>query len=37
MAEVAKKHGITIAIESLNSSETNFLNTLQDAAEIVKK
>lgn len=36
MAVVAKRHGITIAIESLNSTETNFLNTLQEAAEIVK-
>ncbi len=36
MADVARKHGITIAIESLNSTETNFLNTLQEAAEIVK-
>lgn len=37
MALVAKKHGITIAIESLNSTETNFLNTVQEAAEVVKK
>lgn len=36
MAKVAQKHGITIAIENLNSTETNFLNTLQDAAEVVK-
>lgn len=36
MAAVAKKHGITIAIENLNSTETNFLNTLQEAAEVVK-
>ena len=36
MAGVARKHGITIAIENLNSTETNFLNTLQDAAEVVK-
>jgi sugar phosphate isomerase/epimerase len=37
MAKVAKKHGITIAIESLNSGETNFLNTLQETAEVVKQ
>ncbi len=36
MAMVAKKHTRTIAIESLNSTETNFLNTLEEAAEIVK-
>jgi sugar phosphate isomerase/epimerase len=36
MAVVAKKHNITIAIESLNSTETNFLNTLEDAADVVK-
>ena len=36
MAGVAKKHGITLAIENLNSTETNFLNTLQEAAEVVK-
>ncbi len=37
MALVAKKHDITIAIESLNSTETNFLTTVQEAAEIVQK
>ncbi|PSR56517.1 sugar phosphate isomerase/epimerase [Adhaeribacter arboris] len=37
MALVAKKHAITIAIESLNSTETNFLTTVQEAAEIVRK
>lgn len=36
MAGVAKKHNITLVIESLNSTETNFLNTLEEAAEIVK-
>ena len=36
LAVVAKKHGITIALESLNSTETNFLNTLQEAAEVVR-
>ncbi len=36
MAVVAKKHGITIALENLNSTETNFLTTLQEAAEVVK-
>jgi sugar phosphate isomerase/epimerase len=37
MALVAKKHNITIAIESLNSTETNFLTTVEQAAAIVKK
>jgi sugar phosphate isomerase/epimerase len=37
MALVAKKHGVVIMIESLNSTETNFLNTVEQAAEIVKK
>jgi sugar phosphate isomerase/epimerase len=37
MALVARKHGIIIALESLNSTETNFLTTLQEAAEVVKK
>ena len=37
MAEVAAKHQIVIAIESLNSTETNFINTLKEAAEIVKE
>jgi len=36
LAGVAKKHGITIALESLQSSETNFLNTLQAAATVVR-
>lgn len=36
MAAVAKKHSITIALENLNSTETNFLNTLQEAAGVVK-
>jgi sugar phosphate isomerase/epimerase len=36
MAMVAKKHNRMLAIESLNSTETNFLNTLEEAAEIVK-
>jgi sugar phosphate isomerase/epimerase len=36
MATVAKKHGIMLAIEALNTTETNFINTLEEAAEIVK-
>ena len=36
MAAVAKKHDVTIAIENLNSTETNFLNTLQEAADVVR-
>jgi sugar phosphate isomerase/epimerase len=37
MAQVARKYKIKIAFESLNSSETNFINTLQEAAEVVKR
>ncbi|WP_051359844.1 sugar phosphate isomerase/epimerase family protein [Adhaeribacter aquaticus] len=37
MAEVAKKHKITIAIENLNKGETNFLNTLAEVTEVVTK
>ncbi|MBC6989279.1 sugar phosphate isomerase/epimerase family protein [Hymenobacter sp. BT491] len=36
MAVAAQKHGIMIAIENLNSSETNFLNTVKSAAEVVR-
>ncbi len=35
LAGVAQKHGVTIALESLNRTETNFLNTLREAAEVV--
>jgi sugar phosphate isomerase/epimerase len=37
MAQLAAKHKVTIAFEALNSTETNFINTLQEAAEVVKK
>jgi sugar phosphate isomerase/epimerase len=37
MAIVAKKHQVTIAIESLNSTETNFLTTVQEAAAVVQQ
>jgi sugar phosphate isomerase/epimerase len=36
MATVAKKHGIMLVIEALNQTETNFINTLEEAAEVVK-
>ena len=36
MAVAAQRHGIMIAIENLNSSETNFLNTVHSAAEVVR-
>ncbi len=36
MAAVAKKSRVTIILESLNSTETNFINTLKEAAEIVR-
>jgi sugar phosphate isomerase/epimerase len=36
MALVAQRHGITVAIESLNRTETNFLNTLAEVTEVVR-
>lgn len=36
MADEARLHGVTIVLESLNSSETNFINTLKDAAAVVR-
>ena len=36
LAIVAGKYGVMIALESLQSSETNFLNTVKSAAEIVR-
>ena len=35
MAEVAAKYNRTIAMENLNSTETNFINTLAEANEVV--
>ena len=37
MAVLAKQYGVTIILENLNSGETNFLNTLRDAADVVRK
>lgn len=37
MATLAKKHGVTIILENLNSTETNFLNRLSDAADVVRR
>lgn len=36
LASLAGKYGVKIALESLQSSETNFLNTVKEAAEIVR-
>lgn len=36
MAPIAEKYGITISIEPLNRSETNFVNSLAEGAEIVE-
>jgi sugar phosphate isomerase/epimerase len=36
MADVAAKYRIIIAMENLNSTETNFINTLDEAIRIVK-
>jgi len=35
MAEVAARYGRIIAMENLNSTETNFINTLEEANEVV--
>jgi len=37
VAVLAKKYKITLALENLNSGETNFINTLQEALDVVKK
>jgi sugar phosphate isomerase/epimerase len=36
MAIAAKRYRITIILESLNSTETNFINRLSDAADVVR-
>jgi sugar phosphate isomerase/epimerase len=35
MAPMAEKYGVTIAVEPLNSGETNFINSLAEGVEIV--
>jgi sugar phosphate isomerase/epimerase len=37
VAERAKQYNITLALENLNSTETNFITTLAEALEVVKK
>ena len=37
MARLAKKYDVTIMLENLNSTETNFLTRLRDAADVVRK
>lgn len=37
LAKLARKHKIMIVLENLNSGETNFLNTLNQAADIVRR
>lgn len=37
VAVIAKKYKITLALENLNSTETNFINTLAEALDVVKK
>jgi sugar phosphate isomerase/epimerase len=34
---LAKKHNINLALENLNSTETNFVNTVEEALEVVNK
>jgi sugar phosphate isomerase/epimerase len=36
LAPIAAKHNITIALENLNKGETNFINKLNESAEIVE-
>ncbi|WP_316784940.1 sugar phosphate isomerase/epimerase family protein [Pedobacter frigiditerrae] len=36
LGEIAGKHQVLVVLENLQSSETNFLNTLKSAAEIVR-
>ena len=36
VSALAKEFDITIALENLNSTETNFINTVKDALEVVK-
>lgn len=37
LAEMAQQYGVTIGLEPLNSKQCNYINTLDDAAYIVKK
>ena len=37
IATQAESHNVVIAVENLNSTETNFITTLQEAFEIIKK
>lgn len=37
VAELAKKYNIVLALENLNSTETNFINTVKEAFDVVKK
>ena len=37
VAELAKKYNVVLALESLNHTETNFINTVAEALEIVKR
>ncbi len=37
MARLAKQYNVTIMLENLNSTETNFLTRLSDAADVVRK
>ncbi|WP_316737390.1 sugar phosphate isomerase/epimerase [Pedobacter aquatilis] len=37
LAKLAGKYKVTIALENLQSSETNFINTVKDAADVVSR
>lgn len=36
MGPIAKKYGVTVALEQLNSGECNYINTIAEAAKIVR-
>ena len=37
IAQAASRHNITLALENLNSTETNFINTVEEALDVVKR
>ncbi len=37
IATAAARYDVVIAVENLNSTETNFINTLEEAYEVIKK
>ena len=37
MGVIAQSYGIVVCVEPLNRAESNFINTLQEGAEIVRR